>query len=401
MKNQFVKHLIFLLSFTPVVLSCIDEYTIPKTIATEHEAELVIEGRILAGEESVFNLTYTTPLNNEEEAPDILNAQVYVIGQNGYRSEVAEFDIEDDCYVIDTQSLENNTLYAVEVIVDGDTYQSDFQGLLHSPEIDEVTWQENESSVSIYVTTLAEKTDSRHFMWSFDEDWEFHAEVDIRGTDKIKPIYVKEHYPDLTETHNPYLYCWMHDVSRNILLYSTANLSENLVQSAKLHEIGIEDIRISYIYSILVKQWSLSDEAYNYYATLKRYTEEPEGLFTPILSDYQGNIRCISNPDKRAHGYVLASSVTTKRIFIYEEDFKHMRSLYSNSNCYPQNPDLAGPAWNELIRSYPWLSPWVIMAKDADWYSLDAILYDWNCTNCLNTQGATKKRPDFWPNNHE
>ena len=87
MKNQFVKHLIFLLSFTPVVLSCIDEYTIPKTIATEHEAELVIEGRILAGEESVFNLTYTTPLNNEEEAPDILNAQVYVIGQNGYRSE--------------------------------------------------------------------------------------------------------------------------------------------------------------------------------------------------------------------------------------------------------------------------------------------------------------------------
>lgn len=395
MKNQFVKHLIFLLSFTPVVLSCIDEYTIPKTIATEHEAELVIEGRILAGEESVFNLTYTTPLNNEEEAPDILNAQVYVIGQNGYRSEVAEFDIEDDCYVIDTQSLENNTLYAVEVIVDGDTYQSDFQSLLHSPDIDEVTWQENESSVSIYVTTLAEKTDSRHFMWSFEEDWEFHAEIDMRGNNEIKAIYKKEHYPDLTETYNPYLYCWMHDVSRNILLYSTTNLSENLVQNAKLHEIGIEDIRISYIYSILVKQWSLTDEAYNYYATLKRYTEEPEGLFTPILSDYQGNIRCISNPDKRVHGYVLASNVTTKRIFIYEEDFKHMRSLYWDRYCTWMGEDMR-PWGNGPVES--WFSPWVIIKN---LQTSDETLYLWNCVNCRHTQGATKKRPDFWPNNHE
>lgn len=396
MKAKILTLLGFLL-----ISSCVDEYTIPETISAEYEAEVVIEGRILAGEESIIHLSHTSPINSEEEAPDILNAQVYVIGQNGFRSEAAEFDIEDDCYVIDTRTLENNTLYAVEVMVDGETYQSDFQPLLSSPEIDEVTWKENESSVSIYVSTLADKSDSRHFMWSFEEDWEFQAEVDIRGSDEIKPIYVKEHYPDLTETHNPYLYCWMHDVSRYIFLYSTANLEENIVKDTKLHEISIEDIRISYIYSILVKQWSLTDEAYNYYSILKQYTEESGGLFTPIPSDYQGNIRCLSNPDKRAHGYVLASSVTTKRIFIYEEDFKHMRTLYSNSSCCPQDPVLAGPAWNEYIRSYPWLSPYVIMAKDADWYSLDAVLYDWNCTNCLYTKGATKRRPDFWPNNHE
>ena len=401
MKNQLVKHLIFLLIFTTVALSCIDEYTIPKTTAIKYEAELVIEGRILAGEESVFNLTYTTPLNNEEKTPEILNAQIYVIGQNGYRSEVAEFDLENNCYTIDTRSLENNTHYAVEVTVDGDTFQSDFQSLLKSPEIDEVIWQENESSVSIYVTTLAEKTDSRHFMWSFEEDWEFHAEVDMRGNKYIKPVYNKRHYPDLTEDHNPYLYCWMHNTSRNIHLYSSANLYENQAKNIKLHEISIEDIRISYIYSILVKQWSLSDEAYNYYATLKRYTEEPEGLFTPILSDYQGNIRCISNPSKRVHGYVLASNVTTKRIFIYEEDFKHMRSLYSDSRCSIKNWEGDFMSMGAIISSYPWASPWVVMAKDGKPEDLDALLYNWFCVDCRHTKGATKKRPDFWPNNHE
>lgn len=374
--------------------SCIEEYTLP-TSESSAEAEIAIEGRILAGEESVFHLAYTIPLNSEEEAPDILNAQIHVIGQNGYRSEAAEFDIEDNCYVIDTRALENNTHYAVEVTVDGETYQSDFQPLLTSPEIDEVTWQENESSVSIFVTTWAEKTESRHFMWSFEEDWEFHAEVDMRGTDFVKPIYKKEHYPDLTETRNPYLFCWMHDVSRNILLHSTANLSENLVENAKLHEIGIEDIRISYIYSILVKQWSLSDEAYKYYSIAKQYTEESGGLFSPVMSDYQGNIRCLTNPDKRAHGYVLASSVTTKRIFIYEEDFKHMRSLFWDSYCTSMSDDQK-PWGNGPVES--WLSPWVVMR---DIRTNRETLYLWNCVDCRHRPGASKKRPDFWPNNHE
>jgi len=399
MENRYVKHLILLLGLAMVALSCVDEYTIPKTTAVEYEAEIVIEGRILSGEESVIHLSYTTPLNHEEEAPGILNAQVYIIGQNGYRSEAAEFDLEDDCYVIDTRTLENNTLYAVEATVDGETYQSDFQPLLTSPEIDEVTWKENESSISIFVTTQAEKDDSRHFMWSFEEDWEFHADVDMRGNDKIKPIYNKAHYPDLTETHNPYLFCWMHDVSRHINLHSSSNLSENLVKDVKLHEISIEDIRISYIYSILVKQWSLTDEAYQYFSTMKQYTEESEGLFTPVLSDLQGNITCLSNPDKRAHGYVLASSVTTKRIFIYEEDFEHMRTLYSNPICSPTPYDTE--LWGELRSSFPWLSPWVIMAKDGSWRDFDSILYDWDCVDCRHTPGATKKRPDFWPNHHE
>lgn len=395
MKNRFIKHLALLFSLATITGSCIDEYTLPETEAVKYEAEIVIDGRILAGEESIFHLSYTTPLNNTEEETDILNAQVYIIGQNGYRSEAAEFDIEDDCYVIDTRALENNTQYAVEVTVDNDTYQSKFQPLLTSPEIDEVTWRENESSVSIYVTTQAEKTDSRHFMWSFEEDWEFHAEVDMRGNENIKPVYKQAHYPDLTETNNPYLFCWMHDVSRHILLHSSSNLSENLVKNIKLHEISIEDIRISYIYSILVKQWSLSDEAYNYYATLKQYTEDSEGLFSPILSELQGNIQCISNPDKRAYGCVLASSVTTKRIFIYEKDFEHMRSLYSNPYCTWMGEDMK-PWGNGPVES--WLSPWVIMR---DIKTMNETLYLWSCVDCRHTPGATKKRPDFWPNNHE
>ena len=64
MKNRFAKHLILLFYLTMVTLSCVDEYTIPKETAIEYETEIVIEGRILAGEESVIHLSYTTPLSS-------------------------------------------------------------------------------------------------------------------------------------------------------------------------------------------------------------------------------------------------------------------------------------------------------------------------------------------------
>ena len=143
-------------------------------------------------------------------------------------------------------------------------------------------------------------------------------------------------------------------------------------------------------------------EAYSYYNTLKRYTEESGGLFTPVLSDYQGNIRCLSNPTKRVHGWVLASSVTTKRIFIYEENFEHLRSQYSNPLCIAKHRTAHKDEFNAIVTPYPPLSPWVIMAVDANWrYDPNAIAYNWFCVDCRYTTGATKKRPDFWPNDHE
>ena len=90
-----------------------------------------------------------------------------------------------------------------------------------------------------------------------------------------------------------------------------------------------------------------------------------------------------------------------KRIFIYEKDFEHLRTQYSNPLCITKNRVDNIDEFVAITASYPWLSPWVIMAKDANWYDPEAIIYNWGCVDCRHTAGATKKRPDFWPNNHE
>lgn len=105
-------------------------------------------------------------------------------------------------------------------------------------------------------------------MWSYEEDWEFHADIDFANRTSGRFLYNENIYP-LDGDKNPYLYCWGHQKSSDIHIYSTENLKENVVKEHELFRIPIDDIRISYIYSILVKQWALNDEAYNYFRTLK------------------------------------------------------------------------------------------------------------------------------------
>ena len=132
---------IALATLTLLITSCIEEYKMPTYAANDFEPELVIQGYILSDDESLVYLSMTEPVYNESESIPITNAKVNIIGQNGYESKTAEYHEERDCYIIDTEQLSQETLYALRVELDGEVYQSDFLSVIDSPEIDEVTYK--------------------------------------------------------------------------------------------------------------------------------------------------------------------------------------------------------------------------------------------------------------------
>ena len=386
-----------------ILTSCIEEYTISDKDIADFEPQLVINGKILSGDKTVVYVSRTQAINSTDRQEAVLNAEITLVGQNGYTSPKAEFDIENDRYVIPTDDLPKNTLYAIEVKIEGETYMSEFQPILQTPEIDDINYREKEDGIGLYVSTHGEENDSRHFMWTYDEDWEFHAEVDISKPTQGEWMYNTSFYPLISENKNPYLHCWMHNESAFIHIYSTENLTANEVKNQEFLFIPINDIRISYLYSILVKQASLSEEGYEYYRLMKLYTQESNGIFSPIPSEVKGNIKCISNPEKTVYGYVMASDITTKRLFIYESDFKNISCQYSNcspSYGYKQSTTVTG-GWEHAWEKETKVSAAVIYNEKAGIIEDSSILYSRVCVNCLTIEGATKKRPDFWPNNHE
>ena len=384
---------LFILEF--VFLSCVDEYDLPKDIDSIYKQELVIEGRILSGEESVFYVTRTIPLTSSMKSDNVTNALITIIGQNGYESQPAEF-IEDAKYALKTEELNSNTLYAVRIVVDGEIYQSNFQPLLNSPDIDEVTWKEYEGGISLYVSTHNDNENTRCYMWTYEEDWEFHAEMDIKNTTAI-PLYNEKFYP-MEGRNNPYYYCWGKQHSSLLYIYSTEDLSGNFVRDKELIKIPIDDVRISYIYSMLVKQWVITSEAYEYYRLMKLYTAESNGLFTPMPSDVRGNIVCTSTPEKKVRGFVIASDIKQKRIFIYSADLKLNKSEYTN--CLVQIPDLNNKYWKEGWYNLINTAGFVALTMDGS-LTEGSMLYSGECVDCRKTKGASKERPDFWPNDHQ
>ena len=400
MKNHFMTYLVLI----PFLSSCIEEYQI-KESALLAEKQIAIQGRITSGDKSIVYLSYTQALGSKEKAESVLNAKVMIVGQNGYQSSIAEFDMENDFYWIDTEDLPTNTLYALHVEADGKTFQSEFQALMETPDIDEVKYEEKDESISIRLLTLGNKNHSSHYLWTYEEDWEFHAPVDINSISGI-PYYAKNIYQlGFSGEYNPYYYCWGHNTSAYIHIYSTENLEANKV-NIELFEIPANDVRISYIYSVLVKQWSLSDEAYKYYRTLKQYTEEGSGLFAPMPSLLKGNITCTSNPELNVQGYVLAASLKTKRIFIHRSDFTKIHPEY-DGGCSSETPDLSNKYWTSIWGEAIEKKGAVAITTNGYFQpSLnpnfgESTLYSKECVDCRSVEGATKKRPDFWPNNHE
>jgi len=413
MKNIF---LALTIAFT--FFSCVEEYKLPTTVLKEFESEIVIQGRIASGDQSVIYISYTQPLGSEEGPEIVTNASVKIVGENGYQSALAEYDSEHKYYAINTEELPTDSRYAIQVEQNGKTYQSEFLSLQNTPEIEDIAYTESDEGVNFRLKAQGNENASSHYMWSYEEDWEFHAPINLATVPGIiYPNYNFNIYKrgSFTNGHNDYFYCWGHNSSSHIFLYSTKELQENRID-VELFNIPIDDIRISYIYSLQVKLYCLSDEAYRYYQALKSFSEESAGLFPVMPSEIKGNVVCTSHPSTKVKGYVLASNVKTQRIFIYESEFKHIRSEYESKGCMWEKPE-ESYAFGNVNNPDEWLTYWDDMIKEKGamaittngYYSQylnpdywrESVLYHRECIDCRAVDGATKKRPDFWPNNHE
>jgi hypothetical protein len=92
--------------------------------------------------------------------------------------------------------------------------------------------------------------------------------------------------------------------------------SRDLISHYPVATIPVGTEKISNRYSILVRQYALTKEANEYYQTLRKNTQQTGSLFDPQPSNLPSNIHCLTHPTETVIGFVSASTVEEKRIFI-------------------------------------------------------------------------------------
>jgi len=282
---------------------------------------LVIEGVINGNDSTFIRLSRTKKVDTSPTILAETNAQVAI--ENNANATFPLTEIHAGTYATGSLNLDASHQYRLRVKTsDGKEYLSDFVPLKNAPPIDSVGFIAQSSGVKIYVNAHDDTKSTRYYRWDFTETWQFHTKYISgyfsNGIDSIKPRPV-----------NQQVYtCFAADTSSSVTIASTNKLNNDIVSQAQIAFIANSSEKIETKYTILVKQYALTSDAYEFWSVLQKNTQNLGSIFDVLPSETQSNFHCLSNPNELVVGYLSAGNVSTKRIFITANQLPNYTTQY-------------------------------------------------------------------------
>src|SRR6185312_10045698 len=263
---------------------CKDPYISPYT--SPPSGYLVVEGYISGNSTSTFTLSRTIPLPGDSTLPTENGATVQIEGSDN--SVYPLTGLGNGVYsTVDTLRLNTQLEYRLDIqIAGGEKYQSDFVAYKPTPPIDSLNWVQNDdNSVQIYVNTHDPTNNTRYYQWNFDQTYEYHS------AEQSEDYWDKDTIPPEVEGRAPQdqVYrCWRSGSSTAIIIDNTTKLAGDVVYLQPVKFIPPNDVQSSVLYSILVRQYSLTADGYNFLSLMQRNTESLGSIFDAQPSNVSG-----------------------------------------------------------------------------------------------------------------
>ena len=373
--NQLTRLLFLCVCF---LFSCKEEYH-PPLVATD-KAFLVVEGFLNMGAGPTnIRLSQTTKLSEDLQVKPLDGAQLVVEGKdNSVRTLMNQ---APGTYHAPSLGIKAGMQYRLLITLpDGRKYRSEYVMAKDTPPIDSITWQRNEKGVEVQVSAHDASNSTRYYRWEYEETWEIRSRY-FAAYKYVAPRVVAR------DPVNENIYnCWRSQSSPSVLTGSTTQLDADVVARKPLLLIPNASEKLSVRYSILVKQYAIDQKGYEFFQAMKKNTESLGSIFDAQPSEVRGNIQSVSDPADIVIGYITASSVMEKRIFISNSQ---VQDWGYSMNCVTfevaNNPD-------SFKKYYPGLMPYEAHGDGPSivgYYSADPA-----CVDC--TLRGTNIKPLFW-----
>ncbi len=369
---------IILSSLLMLAGSCVSKF-IPEV--NEANELLVVEGLITdqPGINSV-RLSKSVPLAEVNTIKPLKNCVVTITDDAGNAYSLTEKT--DGTYVTDSTEFQGvvGRKYQLRIKLNDQTfstgtYESVPMEMKAVPPIDSLYYEKvtlklrgdgipMEEGCQIYLDTHDPQGKSKFYRWTFSETWQINLP-----------------YP--TEKN----VCYTSENSTTIKIKTTASVSVDRVSGYPLHYISNNSDRLEVKYSILARQFSLSEEEFDYWSRLKSVSEETGGLYDIIPASVNGNIYNVYDPYEQVLGFFSVSAVSAKRLFI-EVPFAGQPNLYTDcvtDTSFVMNEDSI-PGINQNI--------WLLLRYDYGMPPYMLLSRNRRCADCT-TRGTTVE-PAFW-----
>ena len=391
-KLQFIC-LVFLSS---ILVSCKVPYN--PTLGAPHTNYLVVDGIINVGNDStIIKVSRTTTLNNKATIQVETGANITIENDANATTYLLK-PIKAGTYAIGPLNLNPTAKYRLRIVTGGATYLSDFVPVKESPPIDSLSYTTPATGLRIAINTHDATGKTRYYRWEYDETWKFHSGFSSNWAVSGSKIVLRDQ-----QTQNIY-FCWGKNNSADIVLNSTAKLTNDVVFDFPIDMVPVGSKKISLGYSILVKQYALTEEAFNFWQNLKKNTEQLGSIFDAQPSQIQGNIHNVNDRSEPVFGYISAGTVQQKRLTTLYTDWPPSWSQGNPDykNCIMDTVYKAqyiakffSPAADEIP-----IEPYIILPPfGMPWIPPDTIGYSSSIKPCVDcTVFGSNKKPSFWPN---
>lgn len=349
-------------------------------------------------------------ITNEEKFHEVLLSRSFPLNFTGANPEQgAGVSIQDNAgnqfYFNETSpgryassypfSAEEGRLYTLEITTrDGKNYTSDASGFKGNTNIDSIYGvlsqnQEGVPGIEIRINSSGSQGNLGYYRYEFIETYKiisrftrYREAVVVTSNNNVRVAVVEKTIQDNT--------CFNGGESNEILLSNSTSLNQDRVEGSFLRYIRQDNPIFSNRYSILVKQYGISREAFSFYQSLKELSESGS-LFSQIQPGLlAGNMVSIDNPEEYVLGFFSVASVTERRAYFNYEDFynpvQQPRPLFADP-CplivTTERLEIQSFAESEFYRLYSY-----------DPASGEFIFTDAVCIDC--TLLGTNEVPGFW-----
>lgn len=359
----------------------------------DFERSIVVDGLITDEYKNHHILLNSTTPIGETGAPPIMGANVWVEDNEG--SKINFFETAPGTYFSEIQfSAEPGKFYQLFFVLEGNhRYQSNQIELIKSPPIDSIYDMyaeiapegeiQNVGGIQFFLDSYDATGKAKYFRYEWQEDYKIKTPLKSRYT-YFNPFYTDF---DSIAVHGDTLdICYAHDYSKTILIANTLGSSKSRIVDFPVRFVSGQKDLLRNRYSLFVRQYAISKEAYNYYRRFKEMNESGGSLFDSQQGTVTGNITALDDPTETVLGYFEVSGVSELRAFFNYHDLDPRFDLPSfRYDCSDYN------IINRARDSLPFYSPplRILRVNKGRVYMAPQ-----NCTDC--TGYASNQKPDFW-----
>jgi len=380
-----MKRVAYILFLMIVVIGCKKPYNPPAITAPN--GYLVVEGVINSSSDSTtITLSRTVNISSNITSNPVLHAVVAVESDQNVVYPLTE--TTNGNYVSAGLNLDDTHTYRLSIkTTNNEQYQSDLVPVLVTPPIDSVGFKilsvPADTGIQIYANTHDPTNSVKYYRWDYNENWEFYAKYISYWKADGSIIRIRQANENITV-------CYTNDISSDIVLGTSAKLQQDVIYQNPIVYIPHTSEKLEDDYTILVREYALTADAYNFWVSLKKNTEQLGSIFDAQPSQITGNIHCVTSPSEPVIGYISVSTVTSKRIYISNAQLPAWVATYPY-NCQQETTD---DAYDTLILDSANFIPTGPPPLGTATTQSPNIYSTRECVDC--TIRGTKTPPAFW-----